>query len=271
MQPSIRNTFLTFDDEAARAAGCQRRQKKSRSLPAKSTCDRQKLALTSLLYRAGSGPARMEAPQVSLIDIAEADESAPTTSSIYRLNPLTLLKSDSNSTCSNVLNRELSPSPKAAHSVHKKKGWPSHIDLDRLSEDHRDTLLAAIPQDPISDQLLSCGSIPHILGACRPCVFARNFDRPCQYGAACLYCHYPHEAKKRTRKTKKQRAEAKLAAAAAVMAKSTGDEDLFEEDASPIPSENTEQHDPENIYRELMDQVMLVCAQNFGITPKASQ
>lgn len=70
MQPSIRNTFLSFDDEQAREGKGERRQKKTRSMPMSSTCDRQQLAITSLLYRDGKVPDRMECPQVSGLSLS---------------------------------------------------------------------------------------------------------------------------------------------------------------------------------------------------------
>ncbi|KAF4681821.1 hypothetical protein FOZ60_011531 [Perkinsus olseni] len=104
MQPSIRNTFLSFEE--AGEVRCERRQKKTRSMPAKSTCDRQQLALTSLLYRSG-----VEPPQVTLqeADPDDPGNSSSLTTSIYHLNPLALLKSDSNSTCSNAVHPEPLP------------------------------------------------------------------------------------------------------------------------------------------------------------------
>ncbi|KAF4701044.1 hypothetical protein FOZ62_029868 [Perkinsus olseni] len=261
MQPSIRNTFLSFEE--AGEVRCERRQKKTRSMPAKSTCDRQQLALTSLLYRSG-----VEPPQVTLqeADPDEPGNSSSLNASIYHLNPLALLKSDSNSTCSNAVHPEPLPSPKAAHSLHKRKGWPSHLDLQGLSEHHRNTLLMSIPHDPETDEVLSCGSIPHSLGTCRPCVFARNLGRPCQYGHACLYCHYQHETKKRVRKTRKQRAEAKLLSSAQQLSSDIETLDDEDDGVSPRPSEAVvEAVNPEEIYKDLMDSVMLVCAKNLGI------
>lgn len=174
--------------------------------------------------------------------------------------PLTLPNLESASTCSIASKSEPSPSPKASQSLHKRKGWPSSIDLDALQEHHRETLIMAIPRDPVTGEVLSCGSIPHALGSCRPCVFARNDGKQCLFGPSCLYCHFEHESKKRMRKNKKQRAEARAASAL-----KNEIEMLVGDAPSPRPSEGVETADPESIYRDLMNSVMLVCARNFGI------
>lgn len=48
-----------------------------------------------------------------------------------------------------------------------------------------------VPCDPDSDEHLTLGSIPHLMGDCKRCTFL--VKNRCHKGVLCLYCHFPHE------------------------------------------------------------------------------
>lgn len=101
-----------------------------------------------------------------------------------------------------------------------------------LSEDElTDEILSQIPKSP-EGELLSYGSIKHESATCKPCVFFRHPRKGCHNGVRCLFCHFPHEPKKRVRVSRKRRAARQAAAAAAAA------EDAEEEGVVPAYPEN---------------------------------
>jgi len=51
----------------------------------------------------------------------------------------------------------------------------------------------------------SIGSIGHLQGVCKPCVFAHHSSKVCQNGIACPFCHFEHPPKQKRRLTGRQR------------------------------------------------------------------
>ncbi|CAJ1358511.1 unnamed protein product [Effrenium voratum] len=65
-------------------------------------------------------------------------------------------------------------------------------------------ILEEIPLDE-EGQLTSIGSVLHGSGECRPCAFLGSERRPCSNGAACLFCHLPHDPRRKVRLGRRKR------------------------------------------------------------------
>ncbi|CAK9021952.1 unnamed protein product [Durusdinium trenchii] len=77
--------------------------------------------------------------------------------------------------------------------------------------------LAQVPLDE-AGELTSIGSILHGSGECRPCAFLGSERRPCTEGVACVFCHFPHDARRKVRLGRRKRREMRISARAAVRA-----------------------------------------------------
>eukprot|EP00913_Durusdinium_trenchii_P010827 g10156.t1 len=77
--------------------------------------------------------------------------------------------------------------------------------------------LAQVPLDE-AGELTSIGSILHGSGECRPCAFLGSERRPCTKGVACVFCHFPHDARRKVRLGRRKRREMRISARAAVRA-----------------------------------------------------
>ncbi|CAJ1393608.1 unnamed protein product [Effrenium voratum] len=78
-------------------------------------------------------------------------------------------------------------------------------------------ILEEIPLDE-EGQLTSIGSVLHGSGECRPCAFLGSERRPCSNGAACLFCHLPHDPRRKVRLGRRKRREMRSGAEAALAA-----------------------------------------------------
>mmetsp|Transcript_60186 Transcript_60186/g.193782 ORF Transcript_60186/g.193782 Transcript_60186/m.193782 type:complete len:279 (+) Transcript_60186:147-983(+) len=63
--------------------------------------------------------------------------------------------------------------------------------------------LASIPRDE-NGKISSLGSIPHVTGTCKPCIFVRA-GIGCQNGVRCEFCHLTHQHKSKPRPCKGKR------------------------------------------------------------------
>eukprot|EP00439_Symbiodinium_sp_Y106_P051999 s4263_g6.t4 len=80
-----------------------------------------------------------------------------------------------------------------------------------------DEALRLVPLDE-DGKLTSIGSTLHAEGECRPCAFLSSIRRPCRNGAACLFCHFSHEARYKLRLGRRKRKEMRTGANAALEA-----------------------------------------------------
>lgn len=56
----------------------------------------------------------------------------------------------------------------------------------------------AVPLDAMG-MPTSIGSIGHMQGICKPCVFAHHASKVCGNGVACIFCHFEHAPKQKRR------------------------------------------------------------------------
>ncbi|CAE7445809.1 CCB1, partial [Symbiodinium necroappetens] len=78
-----------------------------------------------------------------------------------------------------------------------------------------DEALRLVPLDE-DGRMTSIGSTLHAEGECRPCAFLSSIRRPCRNGAACLFCHFSHEARYKLRLGRRKRKEMRTGANAAL-------------------------------------------------------
>lgn len=73
-----------------------------------------------------------------------------------------------------------------------------------LSTDFADVdMRQYVPRDPVSSELTSLGSVLHLVGDCKRCVYVDNST--CRKGEMCLFCHFRHEGPVANGPSKKQR------------------------------------------------------------------
>ena len=73
-----------------------------------------------------------------------------------------------------------------------------------LSTDFADVdMRQFVPRDPVSSELTSLGSVLHLVGDCKRCVYVDNST--CRKGEMCLFCHFRHEGPVANGPSKKQR------------------------------------------------------------------
>ncbi|CAE7359763.1 CCB1 [Symbiodinium sp. CCMP2456] len=128
-------------------------------------------------------------------------------------------------------------SPKQRH-MHKSVWFPVAVpassatasetegasDAEKMPEPPRelsDEALRLVPLDE-DGKMTSIGSTLHAEGECRPCAFLSSIRRPCRNGAACLFCHFSHEARYKLRLGRRKRKEMRTGATAALEAAGAG-------------------------------------------------
>ena len=73
-----------------------------------------------------------------------------------------------------------------------------------LSTDFADVdMRQFVPRDPVSSELTSLGSVLHLVGDCKRCVYVDNST--CRKGEMCLFCHFRHEGPVANGPSKKKR------------------------------------------------------------------
>lgn len=80
--------------------------------------------------------------------------------------------------------------------------WRSNDSIDsvQLSEESMESLLKRVPKNEKGEPM-SIGSVAHVEGTCKPCVFAHSQRKTCESGIRCLFCHYEHVQQKRQRQS----------------------------------------------------------------------
>lgn len=79
-----------------------------------------------------------------------------------------------------------------------------------IGPEELEALVRKVPRDD-KGSLTSIGSLGHVEGNCKPCVFAHHAQRPCANGVRCQFCHFPHPPKRRLRLCKRKRLELRRA------------------------------------------------------------
>ncbi|KAK6588125.1 hypothetical protein RS030_71111 [Cryptosporidium xiaoi] len=82
--------------------------------------------------------------------------------------------------------------------------WPNHVLGSLLFQnlDAQQYLKVEDEQQNVETLTLSLGSLTHVLGLCKPCVFVNKSNKKCRNGVMCCFCHFQHKERKRGKRYK---------------------------------------------------------------------
>lgn len=203
--PYVRHTFLSVPSRQRR---CQARR--PRSAPVKSTCDRYEAEVHALMFKLR--PVERQFPRVSGASSSACGVGSPTSTSFGRSR-------ESESEEFGDEDDELAVSSGLDSSVTGTSTFAAEEDFQMppmvAEEEPLESVLARVPLDE-AGRPTSLGSELHAVNECRPCAFLGSDQRPCQNGVRCMFCHFPHAAKRRIRLCRRKRLEMRAAVAALV-------------------------------------------------------
>lgn len=209
--PYVRHTFLNCGPSLQSRFGTGLR---SHSAPVHSTCDRYATEVHALMFKTqpvrparprctkrSTGPARPSMDESTKEDLAE---SAGMSSGGEGDTPASTTRGPTDSSA-------------AEDGGFSEAEESRQLEQVQVSEEEPiESVLARVPYDD-AGKPTSLGSLNHALGECRPCAFLGNEQRPCQNGARCPFCHFPHPTKRRIRLCRRKRLELRAAVVAAVI------------------------------------------------------
>lgn len=187
-------------------------------------------------------------PRLSTQDLFDFENSVTNNSNIWEAAVAAAGKTDKPTDSEIVRDDDQNNATNDEHTEHQKNA----LSEEELTED----VLKLIPKSA-EGEMLSYGSIKHESGTCKPCVFFRHPRKGCHNGVRCLFCHFPHEPKKRVRVSRKRRAARQAAAAAASVGDSSPgfpaeeEEDDDNSSADPLLSQLVSMHQRQLLEKRL--------------------
>ncbi|KAH8739412.1 hypothetical protein FG386_000384 [Cryptosporidium ryanae] len=82
--------------------------------------------------------------------------------------------------------------------------WPNHVIESLLFQNSGSQHCFGVDEEQqnLETLTLSLGSLTHVLGLCKPCVFVNKSNKKCRNGVMCCFCHFQHKERKRGKRYK---------------------------------------------------------------------
>jgi len=207
--PYVRHTFLSVPSRHR-----HRQARRSRSAPVASTCDRYEAEVHALMFKLR--PVERQFPRVSGATSSACGGVSPTSTSFGRSRESESEEfgdEDDELAASSGLDSTATGTSIFA----TEENFQEDFQMPPMvaEEEPLESVLARVPLDE-AGRPTSLGSELHAVSECRPCAFLGSDQRPCQNGVRCMFCHFPHPAKRRIRLCRRKRLEMRAAVAALV-------------------------------------------------------